>query len=96
MSIDEHNITVISSDGEDLQPVETVSLVSLAGERFDFVVEANNEKIDNYWIRFKGLLDCKFKEAYQTAILHYDGADIDKEPDGIVTYKTANRTGLVS
>lgn len=37
--------------------VSATSLVTYAGERYDFVIEANNE-IDNYWIRFRGLMDC--------------------------------------
>lgn len=37
--------------------VSATSLVTYAGERYDFILEANNE-IDNYWIRFRGLMDC--------------------------------------
>lgn len=37
--------------------VPATSLVTYAGERYDFILEANNE-IDNYWIRYRGLMDC--------------------------------------
>ena len=33
------------------------NLLSLAGERFDVVLDAN-QSIDNYWIRFNGIIDC--------------------------------------
>lgn len=63
------------------------SLVSYAGERFDFIVETN-QNIDNFWIRFRGLMDCdeRFTKAYQVAILRYEGAS-NKDPNGLVGYK---------
>ncbi|XP_015430718.1 PREDICTED: laccase-like [Dufourea novaeangliae] len=87
LSIDNHTIHVISSDGRDIEPVEAKTLVSYAGERFDFVVAAN-QGIDNYWIRIRGLMDCdeRFTKAFQTGILRYEGA-IDADPEGDVTYE---------
>ncbi|XP_076766747.1 uncharacterized protein LOC143433334 [Xylocopa sonorina] len=87
LSIDNHTIRVISTDGRDIEPVEAESLVSYAGERFDFVVETNRNP-DNYWIRFRGLMDCdeRFTKAYQVAILRYEGAT-DEDPNGVVTYE---------
>lgn len=75
ISIDNHNITVIASDGWYFDPVEVSSLVTYAGERFDFVVNAN-QPIDNYWIRVRGLMDCdeRFTKAYQVAVLRYESA----------------------
>ncbi|PSN35389.1 hypothetical protein C0J52_17819 [Blattella germanica] len=71
------------------------SLVSYAGERFDFVLNANN-KVGNYWMRFRGLMDCdeRFTMAYQVAVLHYDGAPELEEPPGEVSYEAARREGL--
>lgn len=94
MSVDNHNITIIATDGSDLKPTEAVSLVSLAGERYDFIISADKE-VKNYWIRFKGLLDCRPKGAFQVALLHYEGASTDY-PQEKVTYETAGRSGLVS
>lgn len=37
--------------------VAATSLVTYAGERYDFILEANNQ-IDNYWIKYRGLMDC--------------------------------------
>ncbi|XP_076296818.1 uncharacterized protein LOC143217023 [Lasioglossum baleicum] len=87
LSIDNHTMTVISSDGRDIEPVHGKTLVSYAGERFDFVVEAN-QRIDNYWIRVRGLMDCdeRFTKAFQVGILRYDGA-IEQDPEGQVTYE---------
>ncbi|XP_053957339.1 uncharacterized protein LOC128862702 [Anastrepha ludens] len=84
VSIDNHTLTVISSDGYEIEPLEVGSLVTYAGERFDFVLNAN-QSIGNYWIRFKGLMDCseEFTSAFQVGILRYEGATND-EPNGVL------------
>lgn len=41
LSIEGHAMLVIASDSYNLQPVEVTSLVSLPGERYDFVVTSN-------------------------------------------------------
>ncbi|CAK1547706.1 unnamed protein product [Leptosia nina] len=94
MSVDGHNITIISSDGYDLVPITATSLVTYAGERYDFVLETNNE-IDNYWIRFRGLMDCdeRFTKAKQVAVLHYEGA-MEVEPSGDPTWEELHNEGL--
>ncbi|XP_033225671.1 laccase-1 [Belonocnema kinseyi] len=76
MTIDNHTFYVVSSDGNDIEPIEAQSLVTYAGERYDFIVEMNQE-VGNYWMHFRGLLDCgeSFTKAYQVAILHYEGAE---------------------
>lgn len=93
LSIDNHTVTVLASDGYDIEPVEVSSFVSYAGERFDFVVNAN-QAIDNYWIRLKGLMDCgpTFTRAFQVAILRYNTAP-DLEPLDPPSYDHV-RTGL--
>ncbi|CAG4968642.1 unnamed protein product [Parnassius apollo] len=94
MSVDGHNITVIASDGYDLEPITATSLVTYAGERYDFILEANKE-ISNYWIRFRGLMDCdeRFTKAKQVAVLHYEGA-MDLEPSGDPTWEELHNEGL--
>uniref|UniRef100_A0A1A9W9Z6 Uncharacterized protein n=1 Tax=Glossina brevipalpis TaxID=37001 RepID=A0A1A9W9Z6_9MUSC len=86
ISIDNHSLTAINSDGYDFEAVDVGSIVTYAGERFDFIVNAN-QIIDNYWIRFKGLMDCdeRFTSAFQVAILRYDGAP-PKEPTAEIGY----------
>lgn len=63
------------------------SLVNYAGERFDFIVNMNQE-VNNYWIRFRGLMDCdeRFLSAYQAAILRYENAE-EIDPDGEISYE---------
>ncbi|XP_063981169.1 uncharacterized protein LOC135164602 isoform X2 [Diachasmimorpha longicaudata] len=75
VSIDNHTMYIVSTDGNDIKPVKASSLVTYAGERFDFIVEMNRQ-IDNYWIRFRGLMDCdeRFLNVKQKAILRYKGA----------------------
>ncbi|XP_055539968.1 uncharacterized protein LOC129726845 [Wyeomyia smithii] len=76
LSIEGHNMTVIASDSFDINPIEDLaSFVSYAGERFDFVLRAN-QPIGNYLMRFRGLMDCdeRFTSAYQVAVLRYKGA----------------------
>lgn len=72
------------------------SFVSYAGERWDFVVEAT-ANIGNYWMRFKGLMDCdeRFTKAFEVAVLHYDGSS-DGEPEDIPTYDNSLNSGIVS
>uniref|UniRef100_A0A182JMG1 Multicopper oxidase n=1 Tax=Anopheles atroparvus TaxID=41427 RepID=A0A182JMG1_ANOAO len=81
LSVENHNLTVIASDGFGIQPVEDLgSFVSYAGERFDFVLKAN-QPVGNYLMRFRGLMDCdeRFTSAYQFAVLRYRGAPEDVE-----------------
>lgn len=94
LSVDGHNITIIASDGYDLEPINATSLVTYAGERYDFILFANNE-IENYWIRFRGLMDCdeRFTKAKQVAVLHYEGA-MEKEPAGDPTWEELHNEGL--
>lgn len=74
------------------------SIVTYAGERFDFILNADQPK-DLYWIRFRGLMDCdeRFKSVHQEAILEYDGVnDDDIFPSGDEpNYSNSNRNGLV-
>ncbi|XP_013168843.1 PREDICTED: laccase-4-like [Papilio xuthus] len=94
LSVDDHNITVIASDGYDLEPITATSLVTYAGERYDFVLDANQD-VANYWIRFRGLMDCdeRFTKAKQVAVLHYEGAS-DVEPEGDPTWEELHNEGL--
>lgn len=50
ISIDEHDLTVLASDGYDMKPRKVESLVINPGERFDFLLEAN-QAVNNYWLR---------------------------------------------
>lgn len=93
VSVDNHTLTAINSDGYDIEAMEVGSIVTYSGERFDFVLNANQE-VDNYWLRLKGLMDCseRFTSAFQVAILRYEGAR-DVEPSAELGYNH-NATGI--
>uniref|UniRef100_A0A1B6FJ43 Laccase n=1 Tax=Cuerna arida TaxID=1464854 RepID=A0A1B6FJ43_9HEMI len=94
LSIDNHTLTVISTDGSDIKPKIVDSLVSYAGERWDFVLTAEAD-IGNYWMRFTGLMDCdeRFTKAHQVAVLHYEGAS-QQEPQSPVGYNVHHKRPL--
>uniref|UniRef100_A0A2C9M1W6 Plastocyanin-like domain-containing protein n=2 Tax=Biomphalaria glabrata TaxID=6526 RepID=A0A2C9M1W6_BIOGL len=54
VSIDEHMLRVVATDGNEVHPVEVESFIINPGERFDFVVDAN-QTVNNYWIRAETL-----------------------------------------
>ncbi|CAH0553403.1 unnamed protein product, partial [Brassicogethes aeneus] len=97
MSIDNHTLTVISSDGSDFKAIDATSLVTYAGERFDFVLNANQPE-GLYWIRFRGLMDCdeRFTRAHQVAVLHYKEANVTAlaYPDGDPNYDNSHNEGV--
>ncbi|EDW12406.2 uncharacterized protein Dmoj_GI17664 [Drosophila mojavensis] len=93
LSVDDHMLTAINSDGYDIEAMEVGSIVTYSGERFDFVLNAN-QAVNNYWIRLKGLMDCseRFTSAFQVAILRYEGAP-EAEPSAELRYDH-NATGI--
>ena len=50
ISVDNHNISIVASDGYDIKPMVVESFIINPGERYDFLLEAN-QQYDNYWIR---------------------------------------------
>ena len=81
LSIDQHDLVVISSDGNDIEPIVVQKITFHGGERFDFVLNANRA-VDNYWIRVKGYSFCGIDKLHQEAVLHYMGADRLSMPQG--------------
>lgn len=94
LSIDNHTISAIATDGSDIEPKEVTFLVTYAGERWDFVVNAN-QPVGNYFIRARGLMDCdeRFTSSFQLAVLHYQGAP-EEEPNYAKPSYSLDRTGL--
>ncbi|XP_013180620.1 PREDICTED: laccase-5 isoform X2 [Papilio xuthus] len=70
LTIEGHNLTVIATDGEPVQPVQVNTIISFSGERYDFVIEASNRPAA-YWIQVRGLGECGIKRAQQLGILRY-------------------------
>jgi L-ascorbate oxidase len=71
------------------------SLVTYAGERFDFIVQADQPK-DVYWMHFRGLMDCdeRFTKAYQMAVLQYKDAE-QTYPLDEPSYDNSKKDGMV-
>ena len=76
VSVDDHPLTVIASDGYDLEPITAESFVINPGERFDFEITADKE-VKNYWVR--GVTLEKNVDHQAEAILRYRGAS-NEEP----------------
>ncbi|SJL10012.1 probable Laccase [Armillaria ostoyae] len=73
-SIDGHTMTIIESDSVNTLPVDVDSLQIFAGQRYSFVLQAN-QPIGNYWIRANpnaGSTD--FEGGLNSAILRYQNA----------------------
>ena len=54
ISVDDHNLTVISSDAFDIEPIVVESFIINPGERFDFLLTADRPS-GNYWIRAESM-----------------------------------------
>jgi len=81
-SIESHTLTVVASDGAELQPVEVESVIVSPGERYDVTVRLD-ESIANYWIRAMSMVaDGSMPGEHRDglAILHYVGAPTDADP----------------
>ena len=83
LSIDNHKLKVMATDGYLVQPVEVDYIALQSGERYDFLLEANQGSGD-YWMRAEtfeiNIGDSTappydFHEHYAEALLHYSGSD---------------------
>ena len=54
VSVDDHSMRVVSSDGHNVLPVEVQKLILMPGERYDVRVRGNQAP-DSYWIRARVL-----------------------------------------
>ncbi|KZV61483.1 multicopper oxidase [Peniophora sp. CONT] len=74
-SIDQHTLKIIEADGTNVQPVEVSQIQIFAGQRYSFVLHAN-QKVDNYWIRALPDIgtDLTADGGLNSAILRYNGA----------------------
>ncbi|KAF8231636.1 laccase 8 [Tricholoma matsutake] len=79
-SIDSHQLMIIEADGENTKPSTVDILEIFAGQRYSFVLIAN-QPVDNYWIRAltssgNGELPNGFAGGINSAILRYKGASV--------------------
>ncbi|CAG9807488.1 unnamed protein product [Chironomus riparius] len=70
LTIEGHGLTVIATDGEPVHPVNVNTIISFSGERYDFVISAD-QPVGAYWIQLRGLGECGIKRVQQLAILRY-------------------------
>ncbi|XP_071512018.1 uncharacterized protein [Diadema antillarum] len=89
VSVDGHNLTLISTDGSDVEPRTVDALFLFGGERYDVVLDASQD-VGNYWLKVKGYGQARgVIQGY--AIVRYKGAPIaNPTPD-----PTVDRTGVV-
>jgi len=95
ISIDNHNLTVIASDGRLLEPYEVTSFVIYPGERFDFILNANQLN-SSYWFKAKGLSDCSVHKNMEFAIVKYQSDTSTDTPLIDFDYYNITRSGLVN
>uniref|UniRef100_A0A8D8I2J0 Laccase-4 n=1 Tax=Culex pipiens TaxID=7175 RepID=A0A8D8I2J0_CULPI len=70
LQIENHPLQIIASDSFNVQPVTVNTLVTTSGERYDFVVNADQPSA-NYWIRLRAIGPCDYLNIDQTAVLSY-------------------------
>lgn len=76
--IERHNMSIIASDSYDLKPYSFDTIISNAGERYDFVVFTNNTEGD-YWIRVRGMGVCAILPTESFALLRYVSNEVTME-----------------
>jgi iron transport multicopper oxidase len=86
-------MTIIEVDGVNTQPLVVDSIQIFAGQRYSFVLEAN-QPVDNYWIRAKPdkAQSTSFGGGLNSAILRYSGSDATADP---ITNQTTSVIPLV-
>ncbi|XP_053672224.1 uncharacterized protein LOC128722576 [Anopheles nili] len=81
LQIQNHRMLIISTDGGTVQPQHTVdTLVSISGERYDFVLTADQPP-GNYWVRVRGIGFCDPMRVEDFAILSYRTPDTTTSAD---------------
>nr|XP_019548835.2 laccase-2-like [Aedes albopictus] len=70
LQIANHTLEIIASDSYNLQPITVNTLVATSGERYDFVVSADQPS-DDYWIRVRAIGPCDYRKISQGAVLSY-------------------------
>ena len=80
ISIQSHNLLAIATDGGPFQPVEISRLGVSSGERYDFILTADQD-VGNYWFRlYTDDRGCPFAVKEEFAVLRYEGAPEEDPP----------------
>ncbi|XP_063975902.1 uncharacterized protein LOC135161862 [Diachasmimorpha longicaudata] len=75
-TIQNHNLTLIGTDGEEVKPKTVTTITSYSAERYDFVLHTN-QTIGTYWIQARLVHSCASEKITQVAILRYVGSELD-------------------
>ncbi|XP_063989711.1 uncharacterized protein LOC135168987 [Diachasmimorpha longicaudata] len=80
VSVTNHKIQIIASDSGTIDPVEVDTFLMYSGERYDFVLKADQPP-GNYWINYRTVGICNgLKQSASTfAILNYKGIPREQE-----------------
>ncbi|PPQ94706.1 hypothetical protein CVT25_009561 [Psilocybe cyanescens] len=95
-SIDGHDMTIIEADGENVKPLVVKSIRIFAGQRYSFVLCAN-QPVDNYWVH--SIPNVGYRDVgnnANSAILRYLGAEdaIPKANNTVPQHPVLNETDL--
>jgi len=90
-SIQNHNLKIIATDGNFVEPFDVEALLIYPGERFDVVLHANQSKNSIHSINVKGHGNCENTKSFQSASLIYGDCVDCKKP--IFTYDTLHVEG---
>ncbi|KAF7325235.1 Laccase I [Mycena kentingensis (nom. inval.)] len=92
--IEGHSMTIIEVDGVSHQPYVVDSLRILVGQRYSFILNAN-QKVDNYWMRaIPSYANTATVNGTNSAILRYVGAP-NKEPTSAFDVVASTKKPLV-
>ncbi|KAK0451157.1 laccase lcc5, partial [Desarmillaria tabescens] len=96
VSIESHLMTIIEVDGVNHVPYTVDEIQIFAGQRYSFVLNANQE-VGNYWVRANpDLGTLGFKGGINSAILRYSGANnVEPETMSFTGVLKMNETDLV-
>lgn len=64
-------MTLIATEIRAIKPVLFDTAFSTSGERFDFVLEANQNPNNEYWIRVRAVGPCEYLQIETFAVLTY-------------------------
>ena len=92
VSIDNHQLQIITSDFVPILPIWADSVVLGIGQRYDLIVKAN-QSVGNYWLRAEAEEICTTlpSQVPARAIVRYDGAP-DSEPTTTSTVTSSGCT----
>uniref|UniRef100_A0A182NBB3 Uncharacterized protein n=1 Tax=Anopheles dirus TaxID=7168 RepID=A0A182NBB3_9DIPT len=86
--IENHRMQLISTDGSAVRPTMIDTLISTSGERYDFVLSAN-QKPGTYWVRVRAIGFCNVERREEFAVLSYTD-ETDSVPEEELAYPQRN------